>query len=386
MRWSRRGGEWVVEPGPQVSIGEKIHAQQRHQVRERPPKPRLQLEVLEHEERDQSCPNLHVQRVGGGPDEALDAEVLPQRFEEQLDLPAVLVDPRDGRGAEPEMIRQEDQAITVRQDHFDATQGLPRGVLRSGMRRPQRDPLIRHHAAPFREGVPLDDVVGGGVLHSGDEEHAGGGQPVEPREVEIAAIEDQDRAGPKRLLPRDGDLVALALGYHERRGEVAVVVEGEMQLDRALGPAKRRPLEDLSAEINDGGVERHQLVLEPKLLLARNGPAAVQQVIEHLLVELPRPVLVGVGQRRALGHRDPQMGQLALTARQPSADLAYRVRAPELAKQHRHELAPTGEPAGVPLGLGGHDSPLEVGPWKELEQLAENAAESGQGVRPLGDV
>ena len=44
------------------------------------------------------------------------------------------------------------------------------------------------------------------------------GQPGEPGEVEVAAIEDQNRAGRKGLLPRHRDLVPLAFGDHEAVG------------------------------------------------------------------------------------------------------------------------------------------------------------------------
>jgi hypothetical protein len=45
------------------------------------------------------------------------------------------------------------------------------------------------------------------------------------------------------------------------------------------------------------------------------------------------------------------MLQLSLAARPTTTDLAQRMRPAQLAKQHGHELAPTGEPASVPLGL-----------------------------------
>jgi len=42
------------------------------------------LQVLEHEQRDQSSPDLNLEGVGAGAHEGLDAQVLLQRFEEQL--------------------------------------------------------------------------------------------------------------------------------------------------------------------------------------------------------------------------------------------------------------------------------------------------------------
>ena len=71
--------------------------------------------------------------------------------------------------------------------------------------------------------VPCDVIVPGSVdepafandvVHvdagAHDEEGALFGDPVEAREVQIAAIEYEDGAGRERLLPRDGDLMVLA--------------------------------------------------------------------------------------------------------------------------------------------------------------------------------
>ena len=49
------------------------------------------MQPLEQQHGDQGCPNLDVQRIFGGAHEALDLEVLLQRFEEQFDLPTLLV-------------------------------------------------------------------------------------------------------------------------------------------------------------------------------------------------------------------------------------------------------------------------------------------------------
>jgi hypothetical protein len=54
------------------------------------------------------------------------------------------------------------------------------------------------------------------------------------------------------------------------------------------------------------------------------------------------------------------MLQLPFTARQTAANLAQRMRASQLAKQHGHELPPTGETPRVPLGFVLLDRLLEI--------------------------
>lgn len=92
----RRRGEGFVEPGHQVAMGKEIHAQQRHQIGQAPAETGGQLQVAQQQHRDQCCPHLGSHRVGRGADEGFDLQVLLEGLEAQLDLPAILVDGRDG--------------------------------------------------------------------------------------------------------------------------------------------------------------------------------------------------------------------------------------------------------------------------------------------------
>src|SRR5665811_586096 len=86
-------------------------------------------------------------------------------------------------------------------------------------------------------------------------------------------------------------------------------------------------------------------------------------------------MLIGVGQGGLLRrHRHAQMLQLPLATCQTAANLAQRMRPSQLAKQHRHELPPTGETTRVPLGLVPLHRPLELPAREQLQHLSENAA------------
>ncbi|MCW5632068.1 MAG: hypothetical protein KIT17_01925 [Rubrivivax sp.] len=58
--------------------------------------------------------------------------------------------------------------------------------------------------------------------------------------------------------------------------------------------------------------------------------------MEDLLEQLPGPMRVAVGQRRARRRLHGQVRQLALAALQAAFDLARRMRATDLAKHHGH--------------------------------------------------
>src|ERR1039457_7048429 len=103
--------------------------------------------------------------------------------------------------------------------------------------------------------------------------------------------------------------------------------------------------------------------------------AFAQRLLEHRLVQLPRPMLIGVGQGGSPGcHRHPQMLQLPLATRQAAANLAQRMRLSQLAKQHGPELAPTGETPRVSFSLVLLDRLFEIPAREQLQHLRENAA------------
>src|SRR5215470_15328365 len=100
------------------------------------------------------------------------------------------------------------------------------------------------------------------------------------------------------------------------------MVEEKVELHRPLGPSKLRPIEQARAQIDDRGVQAHELVLESELpaVLCSDAAAAIEKLVKDGLEERPRTVFVGVGECRAGGSADPQMYELALAARQPAAD------------------------------------------------------------------
>src|ERR1700676_3647857 len=143
-----------------------------------------------------------------------------------------------------------------------------------------------------------------------------------------------------------------------------------MQLDSALPLAILGPVEHGGRQLDDAAVQAHQLVLETELAAAARGRLGLtlfQQLHEDRLVEFPRTIGVGISQGRFLWRRaDAQMLQRGFASGLPQANLTKRVQMRHLAKQHRHELFPTGEPFGVEFGLMLLDDLLELSAWKKL--------------------
>ena len=89
---------------------------------ERPSGRGKKVEPFQQQHGDESCPNLDVKGIGRGSDEAFDFEVLLEGFEEDFDLPTVLVNGRDGGGAEIEVVGEQDQRILTVTLNNDATE------------------------------------------------------------------------------------------------------------------------------------------------------------------------------------------------------------------------------------------------------------------------
>src|SRR2546427_8536922 len=168
------------------------------------------------------------------------------------------------------------------------------------------------------------------------------------------------------------------------------MVQEQVELNGTLGPSELRPVEKRKRQVNHARIQAHELVLDPELL-ARSPPdhgrlALRQQLLEHRLVERPRSVRVGVGERRPLrGIGKAQVFELALAARQTPADLAEAVGAAELAEEHGDELTPARKPLGGVIGTMLFDCLLELKAGEEREQLSEDARKTLHGRASLGD-
>ncbi len=198
--------------------------------------------------------------------------------------------------------------------------------------------------------------------------------------VGIATVEDHDGAGIEAQRASDAALMHAAFGDEGKTGQQPLMIEQQIQLHGALGAPVLRPVEDAGAEFDQGGVQAQQLVLEAEAMRTGSFAAAAQQLIKHGAVQLPGPMLVGIGQGGALGRiGQPQVPQLAFAGGQSAANLAQGLRPPQVTEQHGHELSLATKPASVALGPVLGDRLLELLAGKQLQHLAENAGYSYHG-------
>src|SRR5258707_6477376 len=132
-----------------------------------------------------------------------------------------------------------------------------------------------------------------------------------------------------------------ALRNHREGGQIAIVVQQQMQLHQSFGEAKLGPIKHRGAKIDHRGIQAQQRILESELsllsrswLAGRQDLALRQQLLKHRALQLPRPMFVGVGQRGASrSGGQTQMPKFPFTRGQASADFTQGLGVSQLTKE-----------------------------------------------------
>ena len=178
-------------------------------------------------------PDLRLHGVLACAQECLDAQVLLDPLEEQLDLPALTVKRGNHLWLECEVVGQESDALASLVAHDHSAQR--RRIVFAGIKQCEHARLIAQHGgvdaidgmgvAPLELGVALGaDHKEGLCLMNGEQ----------PGEVQVATIEQIERPGLQDQFVQHIDLVGLAIGDANEAGDRAAQVQQGVQLDGPL--------------------------------------------------------------------------------------------------------------------------------------------------------
>ena len=112
------------------------------------------------------------------------------------------------------------------------------------------------------------------------------------------ALLNEDATDRKRQRAGHGDIALLAVGDGGETRNQAVIVKPGMDLHGPFGVTELRPGEHTKTQVEDGGIEGDEFVLETKAVARGRCLAAGKQFVEQRLIEFPRLLLVAPGQRR----------------------------------------------------------------------------------------
>src|SRR5260370_35460297 len=93
------------------------------------------------------------------------------------------------------------------------------------------------------------------ALGPNDEESQRQVETIETREIDVAAIHDDERTRLGQNDIEEIDLVEQRLGNGDKHWECAVNLEQGVELDAAFGPAELGPGKERETKIDGGGVE-----------------------------------------------------------------------------------------------------------------------------------
>src|SRR5660398_53405 len=174
-----------------------------------------------------------LEGVGGGPDEGLNPEVLFDRLEEDLYLPAVLVDGGDGGRTEREMVREKgDGLLLLLVPYLYSSQGIRILLLRKIA--VEGDDLVFQDVPVLRDCLLFTHGISGIALLSRHKEDPTPGPSGKEDIVNIAPVKSHDGSLRKGQLPCDVDLMNTPFGDMGKDRKIPVMIEEEMKLDSPL--------------------------------------------------------------------------------------------------------------------------------------------------------
>ena len=292
----------------------------------------------------------------------LDRQVLLDPLEEGLDLPTLAIDFCDGEGRQVEAIGEEDEELVrFGVAKRNTAQAVWIGEFRfwSG----EQDALIAAQPRRWVDRTRGGPSVARIVLGANDERDLALMQRLQSGEIEIAAIDDDDRTGWPVNQVEHIDVVHLAGRDMDENGNGAAQVDDGVGFDGGFGRAEVRPGEQCQAQIDGGGVQRIERFLETQSIvlalmqLDRDGNQSMTEGFE----QMPVAPLVGIGQSRT-GYpaANPDVVELGALRVQTSHQIAQALAPGELGIRDAQKMVPGGEVSAAVIRGESIDQMLEM--------------------------
>ncbi len=205
-----------------------------------------------------------------------------------------------------------------------------------------------------------------------DEEGRAEREDEEALEINVAAVHHIECSGFGKELVEDVHIVHFALCNADKGGDIAVKVEQRVHLDGGLVLAESSPRKQREAEIDRGGVQGVETLLEidAHRIVSIQRSRNTDQHLGKIGEDAPVAILVGIGQRRARHvTAEAQVVKFPLQGAKARLDIAKAFAVSQLSEGHRQILIPARElpQSAVPAVAGDTTTKLAIG--KEADQL-----------------
>ena len=291
-------------------------------------------------------PNLRLHCVLARSVKRLDAQMLLDPFEEQLDLPALAIQVGYQLWLQSKVVRQKYDAFACLVLDDDTAQQCR--IVFAGVKHGQYTRLIAHDmGCGFVHRVGITPFELGIALGASDKERVGLMNHEQALEIQIAAIQQVKRARLDAQLVQGVDLVGLAVGDMYESGDIAPQIQQGVQPHSRLGLPKRCPRKHRQTQVDGSCVEgiHRSIQLDSQRLVRVQRAGDTDQMQRQIGIDLPRTRRVCVGQRVARNRRatKPHVVQPLGLGAQVDLDIAQRLPIGQLRECHRKELIQTRE-------------------------------------------
>ena len=329
-----------------------------------------------HEVNGHCNPDLGLHRIGARTEVVFYTEVAFDPLEEELDLPTALVELGHGESWGLQVVGKKDKMLGCLLVEVAHPAQRIREVGRCFGKR-WRSNLIAENAL---QAIPRHRAMTGKAkiaLGASDEEGARLNDASKPSEVHVAAIHHIEGSRFKEQVVEPLNIGLTGSGNVDAGRDRASQIELGMHLDPRFGASEIGPREERQGEINRGGIERVNRVLQvqSKILSGIEETRLAHESFGEIFPEPPVPLLVGICQG-GLGNSfsKTKMVESFASGVETSGDVAQSLPPSQLSKGHADELLAATKMPNLALCIVAVDQPGKSLAIDQVEDLRKDVA------------
>ena len=327
--------------------------------------------------------------VLAGAVKGLDSQILLDPLEEELHMPAALVDLWDGQSGQREVVGEEDEILLRVGVHItDASKCV--GIIPRRIMALEPYGLIGAKARGFVDRSmfqPDKTHVGFG---SGDEEGCALDKDMETGEIDVTTVHGVEGSRLQNQLVQGVDIVDFPVGNMDEAGDISPQIDERVELDGRLVFAKLRPGEQRQTQIDGGRIEGVCRLFQghAEIVACIERSRAPDKDLSEVGIDLPGASFVGVreGVARDASAPEPRVIESRLKRAQTNFDVAEAFAIGQLSKGQTKELIEAEEGLHLVIAAIAANALSKFVQGKEIHNLGkEGPSAVHRPIPPMGN-
>ena len=319
-------------------------------------------------------PNLRLHRILRGPIKRLNPQVLFDPAKEKFDVPPELIEHRDGQRRKDKIIRQKGQIAAVLPVVVaDAAKFV--GISVVGIKTYEGNGLVADQVRGSIDGPRRQAAAAKIRFGANDEEGLALMDGVEAGEVEIASIEEIEAAGLGNEVIQNPDIVDFSLCNLDKRRDGAPQIHQRMKLDGGLAFAEDGPRKKGKAEVDRGGVESVDglLQFQAEIIVGIESAGLMNKNLGEVGVNPPIAGFISVGQGVSRDvAADAHVIESIPHRTQTGLDITETFPKSQLSEAHAEELIETRKASNLVVAAVAPDAFPKLIKKQEIHNLGKN--------------